>query len=186
MGRLSCKLYDKQAPITVANFTGLAQGTKDWVDPATLKKMHGQPFYNGTTFHRVIPNFMIQGGDRVGDGTGDPGYFFQDEIDPTLTFNVPGRLAMANSGPATNGSQFFITESPVEELNGKHTIFGQCDTQTVSRVAAIARVERNATDKPLTAVVIRKITIVPDGQPIPSEPASQPAPAAPPSTSPSH
>ena len=186
MGRLTCKLYDKQAPVTVANFTGLAQGTKDWVDPATLKKMHGQPFYNGTTFHRVIPNFMIQGGDRVGDGTGDPGYFFQDEIDPTLTFNVPGRLAMANSGPATNGSQFFITESPVEELNGKHTIFGQCDAQTVSRVAAIARVERNATDKPLTAVVIRKITIVPDGQPVPPEPASQPAQAAPPSTSPSH
>ncbi len=186
MGRLSCKLYDKQAPVTVANFTGLAQGTKDWVDPTTLKKMHGQPFYNGTTFHRVIPNFMIQGGDRVGDGTGDPGYFFQDEIDPTLTFNVPGRLAMANSGPATNGSQFFITESPVEELNGKHTIFGQCDAQTVSRVATIARVERNATDKPLTAVVIRKITIVPDGQPVPPEPASQPAQAAPPSPSPSH
>ena len=186
MGRLTCKLYDKQAPITVANFVGLAQGTKDWIDPATLKKIHAQPFYNGTTFHRVIPNFMIQGGDRVGDGTGDPGYFFQDEIDPTLTFNMPGRLAMANSGPATNGSQFFITESPVEELNGKHTIFGQCDTQTVSRVAAIARVERNATDKPLTAVVIRKITIVPDGQPVPPEPASQPAQAAPPSTSPTH
>ena len=186
MGRLTCKLYDKQAPIAVANFTGLAQGTKDWVDPTTLKKMHGQPFYNGTTFHRVIPNFMIQGGDRVGDGTGDPGYFFQDEIDPTLTFNVPGRLAMANSGPATNGSQFFITESPVEELNGKHTIFGQCDAQTVSRVSAIARVERNATDKPLTAIVIRKITIVPDGQPVPPEPASQPAQAAPPSPSPIH
>lgn len=186
LGRLTCKLYDKQAPITVANFTGLAQGTKDWVDPATLKKIHGQPFYNGTTFHRVIPNFMIQGGDRVGDGTGDPGYFFQDEIDPSLTFNVPGRLAMANSGPATNGSQFFITESPVEELNGKHTIFGQCDAQTVSRVASIARVERNANDKPLSPVVIRKITIVPDGQPIPPELASQPAQAVPPPAGPTH
>ena len=185
MGRLTCKLYDKQAPVTVANFTGLAQGTKDWVDPATLKKMHGQPFYNGTTFHRVIPNFMIQGGDRVGDGTGDPGYFFEDEIDPALTFNVAGRLAMANSGPATNGSQFFITESPVEELNGKHTIFGQCDAQSISRVAAIARVERNASDKPLTAVVIRKITIVPDGQPLPPDPSPSAARAPSSQTSPS-
>ena len=179
MGRLSCKLYDKQAPLTVANFIGLAQGTKDWVDPRTLKKAQHQPFYNGTTFHRVIPGFMIQGGDRAGDGTGDPGYFFSDEIDPALTFNVPGRLAMANSGPATNGSQFFITEAPVEELNGKHTIFGQCDSQTVTRVAAIARVERNATDKPLTPVVINRITIVPEGQPIPADPSPQPALASP-------
>ncbi len=179
MGRLTCKLYSKQAPVTVANFVGLAQGTKDWTDPKSLKKIHGQPFYNGTTFHRVIPNFMIQGGDRVGDGTGDPGYFFQDEIDPTLTFSVPGRLAMANSGPSTNGSQFFITESPVEELNGKHTIFGQCDSQTVSRVASIARVERNASDKPLSDVTINKITIVPDGQPLPPDPTPQPVRSAP-------
>ncbi len=189
MGRLTCKLYDKQAPVTIANFIGLAQGTKDWVDPRTLKKVHGQPFYNGTTFHRVIPNFMIQGGDRAGDGTGDPGYFFQDEIDPALKFDIPGRLAMANSGPATNGSQFFITEAPVEELNGKHTIFGQCDAQTISRVKAIARVERNATDKPITAVVINKVTIVPEGQPIPADSSPQPAtatPAAPASPSPAH
>ncbi len=172
-GRLTCKLYEKRAPVTVANFIGLATGTKDWVDPKTLKKVHGQSFYSGTTFHRVIPGFMIQGGDRVGDGTGDPGYFFQDEIDPALTFNVPGRLAMANSGPATNGSQFFITEAPVEDLNGRHTIFGQCDAQTVSRVASIARVDRNANDKPLTDVVIRKITIVPEGQPIPPDPSPQ-------------
>ncbi len=178
MGRLSCKLYDKQAPLTVANFVGLAQGTKDWVDPRTLKKEHHQPFYNGTTFHRVVPSFMIQGGDRAGDGTGDPGYFFEDEIDPALTFNVPGRLAMANSGPATNGSQFFITEAPVEELNGKHTIFGQCDAQTVARVVAIARVERNPSDKPLTPVVIHRITIVPEGQPLPADPSPQPAPAS--------
>ncbi len=161
--------------MTVANFIGLATGTKDWVDPKTLKKVHGQSFYSGTTFHRVIPNFMIQGGDRVGDGTGDPGYFFEDEFDPALTFNVPGRLAMANSGPSTNGSQFFITEAPVEELNGKHTIFGQCDSQTVTRVAAIARVDRSASDKPVTPVLIRKILIVPDGQPIPPDPAPKPA-----------
>lgn len=183
MGRLTCKLYDKQAPITVANFIGLAEGTKDWTDPKTLKKVHGQPFYNGTTFHRVIPSFMIQGGDRAGDGTGDPGYLFQDEIDPSLTFDVPGRLAMANSGPGpsgggTNGSQFFITEVPVPELNGKHTIFGQCDAHSVLLVASIARVPRNESDKPLTPVTINRITIVRDGQPIPPLPPTPPAPPA--------
>ena len=176
MGRLTCKLYSQQAPITVANFIGLSDGAKDWVDPVTLKKVHGQPFYNGTTFHRVIPNFMIQGGDRVGNGTGDPGYFFQDEFDPTLTFDDPGRLAMANSGPATNGSQFFITEAPVPDLTGKHTNFGQCDAHSILLVASIARVERNSSDKPLTPVVINKITIVREGQPIPPAPAL-PAPA---------
>jgi peptidyl-prolyl cis-trans isomerase A (cyclophilin A) len=178
MGRLTCKLYDKQAPVTVTNFIGLAEGTKDWTDPNTLKKVHGQPFYNGTTFHRVIPEFMIQGGDRAGDGTGDPGYLFPDEIDPTLTFDEPGRLAMANSGPATNGSQFFITEVPVPQLNGKHTIFGQCDTHTVLLVASIARVQRNSSDKPITPVKINKITIVREGQPMPPEPASAPAAAS--------
>ena len=178
MGRLTCKLYDKQAPVTVANFIGLADGTKDWTDPVTLKKVHGQPYYNGTTFHRVIPGFMIQGGDKRGDGTGDPGYFFQDEFDPALAFDVPGRLAMANAGPATNGSQFFVTEAPVPELTGKHTIFGQCDAHSVLLVASIARVERNGNDAPVTPVVIRKVTIVPDGQPIPPEPAQPTAPAA--------
>jgi peptidyl-prolyl cis-trans isomerase A (cyclophilin A) len=179
MGRLTCKLYQAQAPITVANFIGLAEGTKDWTDPTTLKKIHGQPFYNGTTFHRVIPGFMIQGGDKAGNGTGDPGYFFQDEFDPTLTFDEPGRLAMANSGPSTNGSQFFITEAPVEQLNGKHTIFGQCDAHSVLLVASIARVARNADDKPTTPVIINKVTIVREGQPMPPEPAlPAPAPAA--------
>jgi peptidyl-prolyl cis-trans isomerase A (cyclophilin A) len=185
MGRLTCKLFDQQAPNTVANFIGLAEGTKDWTDPKTLKKMHHQPLYNGTTFHRVIPGFMIQGGDPMGDGTGDPGYYFQDEIDPSLEFDVPGRLAMANAGPGptgggTNGSQFFVTEQPVPELNGKHTIFGQCDTHSVLLVASIARVERNDADKPLTPVVITRVTIVRDGQPMPPEPALPPtaAPAA--------
>ena len=178
MGRLTCKLYDKQAPLTVANFIGLSDGTKDWTDPVTLKKVHGKPYYTGTTFHRVIPNFMIQGGDRVGNGTGDPGYFFDDELDPTLTFDVPGRLAMANSGPNTNGSQFFITEAPVAELNGKHTIFGQCDTHSVLLVGSIARVDRNASDKPVTPVTISRITIVRDGQPMPPAPAvATPSPA---------
>ena len=176
MGRLTCKLYDQQAPVTVANFIGLAEGTKDWTDPKTLKKVHNQPYYNGTTFHRVIPEFMIQGGDRMGTGAGDPGYFFQDEIDPSLTFDQPGRLAMANAGPGpsgggTNGSQFFITETPVPQLNGKHTIFGQCDAHSVLLVASIARVERNSEDKPLTPVVIDRITIVREGQPMPPQPA---------------
>jgi peptidyl-prolyl cis-trans isomerase A (cyclophilin A) len=176
MGRLTCKLYEKEAPITVANFIGLAEGTKDWTDPKTLKKVHNQPFYNGTTFHRVIPTFMIQGGDRAGDGTGDPGYFFQDEIDPALTFDQPGLLAMANAGPGpsgggTNGSQFFITEQPVPQLNGKHTIFGLCDAHSALLVASIARVERDSNDKPLTPVVINRVTIVPEGQPMPPLPA---------------
>ena len=187
MGRLTCKLYDKQAPVTVANFIGLAEGTKNWTDPKTLQKVHGQPFFNGTTFHRVIPGFMIQGGDRAGDGTGDPGYFFQDEIDPLLTFDEPGRLAMANAGPGpsgtgTNGSQFFITEVPVPQLNGKHTIFGQCDAHSVLLAASIARVERNENDKPLTPITINRVTIVPEGQPIPPEPSSA-APASTPAAS---
>ena len=191
MGRLTCKLYDKEAPITVANFIGLAQGTKDWTDPKTLKKVRHQPFYDGTTFHRVIPTFMIQGGDRAGDGSGDPGYFFQDEIDPSLTFDQPGLLAMANAGPGpsgggTNGSQFFITELPVPQLNGKHTIFGQCDTHTTLLVASIARVERNANDKPNTPVVINHITIVPVGAALPPDPAppvvAAPPPPGPPTT----
>jgi peptidyl-prolyl cis-trans isomerase A (cyclophilin A) len=184
MGRLTCKFYDTQAPVTVANFIGLAEGTKDWTDPATQKKNHGKRLYDGTVFHRVIPGFMIQGGDPLGTGMGDPGYMFQDEFDSTLTFDQPGRLAMANSGPATNGSQFFITEAPVPELNGKHTIFGQCDDHSVQLVTAIARVERSAQDKPLTPVTINRVTIVREGQPIPPEPviAAPPAPAATPTT----
>jgi len=182
MGRLTCKLYDKQAPVTVANFIGLAEGTKDWTDDKTMQKVHGRRYYDGTTFHRVIPNFMIQGGDRTGTGMGDPGYFFQDEIDPSLTFDEPGRLAMANSGPGptgggTNGSQFFITETAVPELNGKHTIFGQCDAHSVLLVASIARVPRDANDRPLTPVTVSRITIVRDGQPIPPLPATPPAAA---------
>jgi peptidyl-prolyl cis-trans isomerase A (cyclophilin A) len=177
MGRLTCKLYQQQAPVTVANFIGLSEGTKDWTDPISLEKVHGKPFYNTTTFHRVIPSFMIQGGDRMGNGMGDPGYLFEDEFDPALTFDVPGRLAMANSGPRPNGSQFFITEQPVPELNGKHTIFGQCDAHSVLLVASIARVARSSEDKPDVPVVINRVTIVRDGQPVPPEPAVA-APAA--------
>jgi len=191
MGRLTCQLYDKQAPVAVANFIGLTDGTKDWTDGKTLEKVHHQPYYNGTSFHRVIPGFMIQGGDRMGTGAGDPGYFFQDEIDPSLAFDQPGRLAMANAGPGpsgggTNGSQFFITEDAVPQLNGKHTIFGQCDAHSVLLVASIARVERNADDKPVVPVVINRITIVREGQPMPALPAMPPVPVAatPPTTAP--
>jgi peptidyl-prolyl cis-trans isomerase A (cyclophilin A) len=121
---------------------------------------------------------MIQGGDPLGNGTGGPGYQFEDEFHPELAFNKPYLLAMANAGPSTNGSQFFITEAPVEQLNGKHTIFGQCDAHSVLVVASIARVARGADDKPVTPVIINKITIVREGQPMPPEPAP-PTPAPP-------
>src|SRR5277367_5616103 len=177
MGRMTCKFFDKEAPLTVANFIGLAQGTKPWTDPVSKQKMTHKPFYDGTTFHRVIPDFMIQGGDPTGTGTGDPGYMFADEFDPNLNFDVPGRMAMANSGPGTNGSQFFITEVATHHLDQKHTIFGQCGD--VSVVSAIARVQRDADDKPVDPVVLKKVTIVREGQPVPPLPAAPaPAPAA--------
>jgi peptidyl-prolyl cis-trans isomerase A (cyclophilin A) len=179
MGRLTCKAFDKQAPKAVANFIALAEGTVDWTATSGGPKQHHKRFYDGLTFHRVIPGFMVQGGDPVGDGTGDPGFYMNDEVDPTLNFTVAGRLAYANSGPNTNGSQFFITEAPVDDLSGKYTIFGQCDAHTVLLVASIARVERDSNDKPRTPVVINHITIVRDGQPIPPEPTPSPAPAAP-------
>jgi len=172
MGRITCQLFARQAPVAVANFVGLAEGTKDWIDPATKQKMHGKRFYDGTTFHRVIPDFMIQGGDRLGTGMGDPGYMFNDEFDPALNFDVAGRLAMANSGPNTNGSQFFITEEPADYLDQKYTIFGQCDDASVWVVRAIARVNRDASDKPIEPVVLKKVTIVAAGQPLPPMPAA--------------
>jgi peptidyl-prolyl cis-trans isomerase A (cyclophilin A) len=182
MGRITCRLFDKQAPVTVANFVGLAEGTKDWTNPETHEKEHGKPLYDGTIFHRVIPGFMAQGGDPVGTGLGDPGYYIQDEIDPSLMFDVPGRLAMANSGPNTDGSQFFVTEEIQPDLNGHYTIFGQCDPSSVLVVKTITRVERDGRDKPLTPVLLKKVTIVPVGQPLPPPPpptaASAPAPAA--------
>jgi len=177
MGRITCRLYDKEAPKTVANFIGLAEGTKDWTDPTTHKKMHNKPLYDGTQFHRVIPEFMIQGGDPTATGMGDPGYMFEDEFDPNLNFDVPGRLAMANSGPNTNGSQFFITEVPTEHLDQKHTIFGQCDDSSVLVVKSIARVDRDGDDKPTTPVILKKVTIIPAGQPVPPAPASNSSPS---------
>jgi peptidyl-prolyl cis-trans isomerase A (cyclophilin A) len=178
MGRMTCKLFEKEAPLTVANFIGLAEGTKPWTDPVSKKKMKSKRFYDGTTFHRVIPEFMIQGGDPTATGTGDPGYMFADEFDPNLNFDVPGRMAMANSGPGTNGSQFFITEVPTTHLNQKHTIFGQCDQPSLSVVSAIARVQRDPDDKPVQPVILNKVTIVREGQPLPPPPPAPVAPAS--------
>jgi peptidyl-prolyl cis-trans isomerase A (cyclophilin A) len=166
MGKMTCELYPDKAPKTVANFTGLANGTKDWKHPFTGKDMKGRPLYDGTTFHRVIPNFMIQGGDPIGNGTGDPGYRFEDEFSPDLRFDRPGRLAMANSGPATNGSQFFITEVPTPHLNDRHTIFGQCDDASVDLVRQIARVATDPRNNmPVEPVKINHITIQEPGKP---------------------
>jgi peptidyl-prolyl cis-trans isomerase A (cyclophilin A) len=169
-GQIRCTLFPKQAPKTVANFIGLAEGTKDWTHPATRARKHGVPLYSGTIFHRVIPNFMIQGGDPAGNGMGDPGYSFEDEFDPSLKFDRPGRLAMANSGPNTNGSQFFITDVPTPHLNNRHTIFGQCDAaglEVVKKIARRPRDERN--DRPLQPVKINKVTIVRGGAAAPAE-----------------
>lgn len=159
-GKITCTLFPKEAPIGVANFVGLARGTKDWTNPSTGRKMHGVPLYNGTIFHRVIPEFMIQGGDPLGTGMGDPGYKFKNETSPDLLFDRPGRLAYANAGPDTNGSQFFITEVPHPSLNGGYTIFGQCDDPSVEVVKKIARLPRNANDRPDDPPKITKITIL--------------------------
>ena len=171
-GDMKCELFPDKAPKAVANFIGLAKGTKAWKNPATGKTEH-KPLYDGVIFHRVIPEFMIQGGDPIGTGTGDPGYKFEDELNADLLFDKPGRLAMANSGPNTNGSQFFITEKEVPFLNpcfeeggcpqlrrakgAGYTIFGQCDDSTVELVKKIARMPRGANDRPTDPVKILHI-----------------------------
>jgi peptidyl-prolyl cis-trans isomerase A (cyclophilin A) len=177
-GKLTCALFPDKAPIGVANFIGLARGTKDWTNPASGRKMHGVPLYNGTIFHRVIPNFMIQGGDPVGTGEGDPGYKFKNETSPDLQFDRPGRLAYANAGPDTNGSQFFVTEVPYPSLNGGYTIFGQCDDPSVELVKKIARMPRNGNDRPNDPPKITKITILHAGgaHPPVHKPMHKPAP----------
>ncbi|MEO8704666.1 MAG: peptidylprolyl isomerase [Kofleriaceae bacterium] len=154
-GTVRCKLLTDKAPMTVANFVGLATGKRAWLDPKTNKLQKNKPFYDGTIFHRVIPDFMVQGGDPTGTGMGGPGYTFADETSPSVKM-APGVLAMANSGPATNGSQFFITDGTPSHLDGKHTIFGTC--KPVDVVAKMARVKRDASDKPDTALKM-KVTI---------------------------
>ena len=159
MGDINVNLFPDQAPKTVRNFTGLADGTGEWTDPKTRAKATA-PLYDGTIFHRVIPGFMLQGGDPLGTGTGGPGYNFADEPHPELVFDKPYLLAMANAGPNTNGSQFFITVAPTAWLNFKHTIFGEVADQASREVVdAIAAVETGSQDRPKVAVVISSITI---------------------------
>jgi peptidyl-prolyl cis-trans isomerase A (cyclophilin A) len=165
-GNIACKLFESDAPVTVHEIVGLAVG-----------KIGGKRFYDGLIFHRVIPNFMIQGGDPLGNGTGSPkfpGFPFKDEFVPTLKFDKPGRLAMANSGPNTNGSQFFITEVPTPHLNNRHTIFGQCGNLDV--IKAIARVPANPSNNmPSTPVHIKHVVVERVGP----APADAPEAAAP-------
>ncbi len=157
MGDIHCTLFPDKAPKTVANFIGLATGKKEWTNSKTGKLEKGVPLYDGTTFHRVIPDFMIQGGDPEGTGMGGPGYKFNDEPND-LKFDVPGRLAMANAGPNTNGSQFFITEAATPWLDGKYNLFGEC--QDIDLVKKIARVPAGGANKPVTPVTIKHIVIV--------------------------
>jgi len=165
-GSFTVRLFDQEVPDTVANFVGLAEGTKEWTHPGTKKKMTNTPFYDGIIFHRVIEGFMIQGGDPLGQGVGGPGYQFDDEISPELDFTEPYVLAMANAGRdrmtggGTNGSQFFITVGPTTWLQGKHTIFGKVtDAASQSVVEKLASVPTDGRDKPLEDVVIESITI---------------------------
>ncbi len=156
-GNITVRLFEKEAPKTVANFVGLAEGTKPFTDPKTGAKAT-RPFYDGLIFHRVIPGFMIQGGDPRGTGSGDPGYKFEDEFVTSLKFDQTGRLAMANSGPNTNGSQFFITDGLTPHLNMRHTIFGQV-TEGQEIVHKIATVPTGPQDRPVTPVTM-KVKIV--------------------------
>ena len=158
LGEITCELFRNQAPVTVENFVGLASGTKEFVDPKTRERTK-RAFYDGLVFHRVIPKFMIQGGCPLGTGTGGPGYKFQDEFVDDLTFDRPGRLAMANSGPGTNGSQLFITVASTEWLNNHHTIFGQV-VKGQDVVDKIVNTPRGAGDRPKTPVVMNAVKIV--------------------------
>jgi peptidyl-prolyl cis-trans isomerase A (cyclophilin A) len=162
LGDIRITLFADQAPKTVRNFTGLAEGNQEWTDPKVRAKSTA-PLYDGTIFHRIIPGFMIQGGDPLGTGTGGPGYKFADEFHPELSFDRPYLLAMANAGPNTNGSQFFITVAPTAWLNFKHSIFGEvADQESRDVVDAIAAVPTGRGDRPNTDVVISSITITRD------------------------
>ena len=168
-GTIVCELFEKDAPETVKNFISLAEGTRDW----NSRSKKGDKLFDGTIFHRVIPQFMIQGGDPEGTGMGGPGYKFADETKGSPHhFKAPGKLAMANSGPNTNGSQFFITEAGYASLSQHYSLFGQCDASGIQVVKTIARVHRDSGDKPAEPVVLRKVTIVRAGQPIPPLPGT--------------
>ena len=158
-GDIVVELFPNHAPKTVANFVELATGAREWVDPNTGTKSTAN-LYDGTVFHRVIANFMIQGGDPLGTGTGGPGYRFADEFHPELNFDRPYLLAMANSGPGTNGSQFFITTVETSWLNRKHTIFGEVNDEASKKIVdAIGAVKTGGQDRPVQAVKINSVTI---------------------------
>ena len=156
-GNFTIRLFDTEAPNTVANFVGLAEGTKEWTDPRTNQKVT-QPYYDGIIFHRVIDGFMIQGGDPLGQGIGGPGYKFADEFHQSLRHSKPGILSMANAGPNTNGGQFFITLGPTPHLDNKHSVFGEVDSgmDIVRKIGGIATGPR---DRPLKDVVIKSVKI---------------------------
>jgi peptidyl-prolyl cis-trans isomerase A (cyclophilin A) len=156
-GSFTIRLFDKEAPKTVANFVGLVDGSKEWKDPATGEKRKG-PYYDGVIFHRVINGFMIQGGDPLGQGTGGPGYTFADEFHPSLRHDRAGILSMANSGPNTNGSQFFITLGPTPHLDRRHSVFGEV-VEGLDVVRRIGAVPTGRQDRPVKPVVMNKVTI---------------------------
>jgi len=157
-GKFTARLFDEETPITVANFTGLAEGSKEWTDPRTSRKVK-QPYFDGTVFHRVIAGFMIQGGDPLGQGTGGPGYTFGDEFRPTLKHSKAGILSMANRGPNTNGGQFFITLAPTPWLDGKHTVFGE----VVEGIDVVTKIGSTPTskpgDRPLKPITVNSVKI---------------------------
>lgn len=156
-GTIVAKLFEKEAPKTVANFVGLAEGTVEFTDPKTGKKAK-RPFYDGLAFHRVIPDFMIQGGCPLGNGTGGPGYRFADEFHPSLRHDKSGKLSMANSGPGTNGSQFFVTVAPTPWLDNRHSIFGEIvEGQDVADT--ISKTPRDSSDRPRTPVILEHVKI---------------------------
>ena len=156
-GTIVCRLFEKEAPKTVANFVGLAEGTKEFTDPRTGQKAK-RPFYDGLSFHRVIPQFMIQGGCPLGTGTGDPGYRFADEFHPSLRHDKAGKLSMANAGPNTNGSQFFLTVAPTPWLDNKHAIFGEV-VEGLDLAIKISESPRGANDKPKDPVILKTLKI---------------------------
>ena len=158
VGEIRVELFPEKAPKTVENFIGLATGTKDWKHPRSGEEMKNKPLYNGTIFHRVIPGFMVQGGDPIGTGTGGPGYRFGDEFDPSLKFDRKGLLAMANAGPGTNGSQFFITATATPHLNNNHTIFGEV-VGGYDIVERIIQQPRDGRDRPRDPISIETIVI---------------------------
>ncbi len=158
LGNIVVRLEEQRAPNTVKNFVGLATGTQEWTDPRTGDTKKGVPYYDGTIFHRVIPDFMIQGGDPLGRGTGGPGYKFADEFHPELRHSGPGVLSMANSGPATNGSQFFITQRATPHLDNRHSVFGVA-VAGADLVGKITSVPRGQGDRPNQDVVLKKVEV---------------------------